>query len=291
MNCLKAKLQSEGGASILLALLMFLVCAMVGASVLAAAASNAGKARSNRTEQQSYLTLSSAIRLVADELEEARYMGKYRVWEWETPEEKDGEGNVIKPAEIFFYMEQVQGSFTGGHLLPSAGTGTALIPLRGELDAIFNQQLRAAYPKCKTPAGLLLTDASETHTLTVTLPEGLDGYPASNSGPESYRLSRMVTVRVKLDHSTRHILLTAWVGDSGTPPDKGEDTMTAELVAKVPDPTDPSKLIPGNLSLDYSPMGRTAEESGPPGGTGGTDMDAAGGPLQWELNWIKKGVA
>ena len=42
---------------------VFLVCAMVGASVLMAAASNAGKSRSSREEQQKYLTLSSAMHL------------------------------------------------------------------------------------------------------------------------------------------------------------------------------------------------------------------------------------
>ena len=61
------RISFPSGASILLALLFFLVCAMVGASVLMAAASNAGKSRSSREEQQKYLTLSSAMQLVCDE--------------------------------------------------------------------------------------------------------------------------------------------------------------------------------------------------------------------------------
>lgn len=79
MGKFRDKLRSERGASILLALLFFLVCAMVGASVLMAAASNAGKSRANREEQQKYLTLSSALRLVCDELEAAKYTAKYTV--------------------------------------------------------------------------------------------------------------------------------------------------------------------------------------------------------------------
>ena len=87
MERLGKKLRSERGASILLALLMFLVCAMVGATVLAAAVSNAGKARSNRTEQQKFLNLTSAVQLVADEIaNKATYTGKYTVWEWEEVE-------------------------------------------------------------------------------------------------------------------------------------------------------------------------------------------------------------
>ncbi len=82
MRRLREKLHSESGASILLALLMFLVCGMVASSILAAATSNAGKARSNQVEHQKYLTLSSAIRLVADELERAEYTGQYNLYEW-----------------------------------------------------------------------------------------------------------------------------------------------------------------------------------------------------------------
>lgn len=79
MRKIREKLCSESGASILLALLFFLLCAMVGASVLMAAASNAGKSRSNREEQQKYLTLSSALQLVCDELTAAEYTAKYTV--------------------------------------------------------------------------------------------------------------------------------------------------------------------------------------------------------------------
>lgn len=77
MEALKRKWNSSRGASILLALLFLLVCMMVGASVLAAAASNAGKIQSNKKEQQKYLTLSSAMSLLIDELESVEYVGKY----------------------------------------------------------------------------------------------------------------------------------------------------------------------------------------------------------------------
>ena len=44
---------------------------MVSASILMAAVSNAGKLRSGQEEQQRYLTLASALRLVCDELTES----------------------------------------------------------------------------------------------------------------------------------------------------------------------------------------------------------------------------
>lgn len=73
MKQLREKLHSQNGASILLALLFLLVCMMAAASILMAAVSNAGKIRSNYEEQQQYLALSSAIRLVSSQLERAAY--------------------------------------------------------------------------------------------------------------------------------------------------------------------------------------------------------------------------
>ena len=75
MKRLCKKLHSRSGASILLALLFFLLCMTVAASILTAAASNAGKIQSSYQEQQKYLALSSALRLAAGQLEQAAYEG------------------------------------------------------------------------------------------------------------------------------------------------------------------------------------------------------------------------
>lgn len=91
MQRLTGKLKSEKGASILLALLLLLICMMVGASVLMAAVSNAGKARSNRQEEQVYLALSSALRLVTDDLVSAKYTGNYQLLEQPDPASSDVE--------------------------------------------------------------------------------------------------------------------------------------------------------------------------------------------------------
>lgn len=315
MKRLRKKLHSERGASILLALLFFLVCIMVGASVLAAAASNAGKIRSNQTEQQRYLTLSSAIRLVADELKQAEYTGKYKVWEWtETVTEKDGEGNtVVKETIDYFYYEQEEGEYECGDL-------TDQLPFGPKLDELFGKQ------QFKLPDGTADKDgyksldipltASGTHTLTVTLSEAPAGYP---SGPgDAYTADLAVTVEVKLDLNTKHIRLTAWEGeiDPAAPPDMSK-TLQAELVGKITtDSTAPTpERAEGNLTLEDVPSGRKPLPSGktapaaasaapvtdPPssGDTvavtavtrAGEEGTVIGAPMVWELNWIKKGAA
>ena len=67
------KLRSQKGASFLLALAVFFVCSMVAASVVAAASANAQKTGGTQQAQQSYLTVSSAARLLADDLDQNAY--------------------------------------------------------------------------------------------------------------------------------------------------------------------------------------------------------------------------
>lgn len=87
MGRIHEKLKSERGASILLALLLMLICMMVGASVLMAAASNAGRTRSNRDSHQAYLALSSALWMVIDDLTSQPYYGRYSYVETHDPDD------------------------------------------------------------------------------------------------------------------------------------------------------------------------------------------------------------
>lgn len=77
MDAIFQKLRSQKGASMLLALLFLLICSMVTASILMAAAANAGKHRSNLEEHQIYLALSSAVSTLCDELNRCEYRGRY----------------------------------------------------------------------------------------------------------------------------------------------------------------------------------------------------------------------
>lgn len=69
MRKIKEKLHSENGASFLLALVAFLVAAMVSVTIVAAAVSSLKRVYSDRAVQQAHLTLTSAAQLVRDEME------------------------------------------------------------------------------------------------------------------------------------------------------------------------------------------------------------------------------
>lgn len=68
MRTLKEKLHSSSGASILMALLLLLVALMVSLVILSAAISAVKAVRSDREQQQLYLTVSSAAELIRDSI-------------------------------------------------------------------------------------------------------------------------------------------------------------------------------------------------------------------------------
>lgn len=111
MHAIPLKLRSQRGASMLLALLFLLICSMVAASILMAAAANAGKYRSNLEEHQTYLALSSAVSMLCDELNEAEYQGRYR-YEVEEKYEDNEYGEPVL-VDTLYYLDQLQGTYDG----------------------------------------------------------------------------------------------------------------------------------------------------------------------------------
>ena len=75
MTRLSQKLHSKRGASILLALMFFLICGFVGAVVLGSAVTNAEKLQGRKEDQQAYYAVSSAARLIRDALDGASCVG------------------------------------------------------------------------------------------------------------------------------------------------------------------------------------------------------------------------
>lgn len=69
MNNLFSKLNNRRGASILLALLLFLICALAGAAALTAASANIGRFSYLEQDQQQYLAVSSAAKLLRSQLD------------------------------------------------------------------------------------------------------------------------------------------------------------------------------------------------------------------------------
>ena len=66
---IKEKLRSSKGASLIIALVFMLFCAMVGSAVLAAATANGGRIAALKSDQQEYLNQRSAATLLSDELQ------------------------------------------------------------------------------------------------------------------------------------------------------------------------------------------------------------------------------
>lgn len=292
MRRLREKLHSESGASILLALLLFLVCCMVAASILAAVMSNAGKVRSNQAEQQKYLTLSSAIQFVADEIEGAAYTWKYTVYEWDVTDGSD--------TKKYFFCEQNEIEYTCDL--------DEQIPLRKWLDKEFPAKEDGYDGYERSPSAVVpaLGETVET-TLYVTLPGDLAGYPYPASDPDSdslaaYKVPNKVTVEIEVEDTPHHIRLTAWLGTGSKPTDKS-DTMIAELVAVGSVPLlsyiNPESRAPGKRN------GASGDDSILPDpylDDGGTRIDTDSGKtvsmktpvsstatMKWKLNWIKKG--
>lgn len=105
IQAFRRKLRSQRGASMLLALLFLALCTMVAASILMASAANAGKHRSNLTEHQQYLALSSAVSLLCDELSAAEYRAQYTCWTTTEDGGKDEDGNPITYTSYHFNQE------------------------------------------------------------------------------------------------------------------------------------------------------------------------------------------
>ena len=70
MQKLKQKLKSQTGASITFALLLFLVCAVVGSAVLVAGTAAAGRMSKIAEMDQRYYAVNSAARLLVDTIQE-----------------------------------------------------------------------------------------------------------------------------------------------------------------------------------------------------------------------------
>ncbi len=72
LNGIRRKLKSETGASITFALLLFLVCAVVGAAVLVAGTTASGRMSKIAENDQRYYAVNSAARFLVDTIQEKR---------------------------------------------------------------------------------------------------------------------------------------------------------------------------------------------------------------------------
>lgn len=261
MEAMKQKWDSCRGASILLALLFLLVCMMVGASVLMAAASNVGKMQSNKKEQQNYFIVSSALNLFCDELQSVQYQGKF-TYEIEANNVRVKDDTADPPEyytdRVYTYTQQV-----GELSLRSGGALSAddfnalkeLLPLYNDFDVIFAKEFSADKNfkdyEGDTPAGVgrdtneykysqdsAVAAARTTYTLEVKLPAEYGDF--------------LVTITVSVAQDGRIYLYSSLKDDS-------DFTMRAIL-----SPTDHKG--PGDLKASDdsgNPVGDTGEAPSP----------------------------
>lgn len=92
------KLQNTSGASIAIALIFFLICAVVGSLVLTAASINARAVATHRDTQQAEYTVSSAAQLVATQLAPQQANPTTLTWKYgseKIPESMDWGGDSV----------------------------------------------------------------------------------------------------------------------------------------------------------------------------------------------------
>ncbi|NCB62072.1 MAG: hypothetical protein EOM52_00410 [Clostridia bacterium] len=181
INRIRAKLHSSSGASMAIALLFLLLCLTVGAVVLTAAASNAGRMSHSRESQQDYLTVSSAARLLRDELEGLTYA---------TGEERIVDGGP-------------DGGTSSDYLnaMPDSGTLTGLV--RSLAEQMFRDQTDYVSRTGEPPGD---------KTLTVTA-AGFDGVSATLSMDAGYNLAFMCRLTDDSDSYPMTVSIPAQVMD------------------------------------------------------------------------------
>lgn len=232
-------------------MLFLLICILVTVSVSMASLSNVGKIRGNLAEQQKYLTLSSALRLVCGQLTGTgcQYQGRYSYHY--IPEETDDDGNVTQEERRIY--RQLEGGFQCG----LNQTANVILPLVNDLDALFARNFKplpgqggSAYEFTPLPQTQMFPRGPHRLVLTV---EDAGGAPHPD-------FAEKVTVTVEL-WSTGAIYLTATLGE-------GDGNAYLALEAELVPSDAPAKL----LCVEASPWE-------------GTNSTAA---MRWTLNRISK---
>ena len=249
------KLNSRRGASILLALVFVLTCVMVGISILSAAASNAGRTHSNHEEQQLYLSLSSALQLVADDLSNASYTPNVKdlCREDSEPVEvgKDEEGNVITETYTTYThtFSRAEGSIEGC-LLKNL--------FQKKLDAVFDTYMSGRnFPSSSLgyDTFVYINNISPAETVapfTLTVTPDMAGLPIE-AGRDPYHAAQAVEVDVDIDDNYR-ITLTAHLPDSDAEADSFRlSTVLTRSSSTLPDISLPTYGTDGTTTIPASP--------------------------------------
>ena len=107
---IKNKLKSRKGVSILFALLAFMVAAMVAITIITAATSMIKRVHSDKAEEQTHLTLTSAAQLVETELESSTYTVETTTSRKKTTTTKTAAGTF--GAEMGTLVDEINAAFS-----------------------------------------------------------------------------------------------------------------------------------------------------------------------------------
>ena len=111
---MREKLNSQRGASLLIALLYFLVCGLVAAVIIGAAMTNVQKLKGAHQRQQAYNSVSSAAQLIRDEMTRVEYQGMERWPEREGVPLSHGDHRGGRPAHPLRRLVRLRHRSRGG---------------------------------------------------------------------------------------------------------------------------------------------------------------------------------
>ncbi len=216
-NALKRKLKSQRGASMLLALMFLLICMMVTSSILVASVSNSAKNHSNMEQHQQYMTISSAMSAICDELNRSAYRGQY-TYRVEEEIVNDAEGNYLYTIYHYFFHQQ-DGSYQIQDTTTEAYLKKIVLP---NFDGMFGAEIKRLQEILKQGK------AHSTLELTVNGPAPKTKYSLTVE-PETKTPLDQPPVEVELQITEEYIIeLRATLGDY---------RMQAELTPKTGKPT------------------------------------------------------
>lgn len=177
MRTIKNKLSSQRGASLTFALLMFLVCAVVGSAVLTAGTAAAGRMSRIAETDQRYYSVNSAARLLIELLE------KDKIWfEEEEPEEDEsGEEAGDEPAADEEDLEKNYKLYIGAEEVGDTESSLAIDIARRTLE------MEEDTPKLSVPLSLTADEDSLAVSIEETIYPGGDLELAVSNEDDSTR--------------------------------------------------------------------------------------------------------
>ena len=182
MMPIKQKLKSENGASFLLALLAFLVAAMVCVTIITAATSSVKRVHSDRDAQQMQLAITSAAQLVRDTMGETQYC----ITTVTTTENGNAQKETTKTAAGVFAQEikdaiayiDIHGgsAYAGGMNLSVSGTDLPVIAVSFVMTSDIAEPYKLLFTLHAQETGevlyLTMESSSTTESKTETIQSG-----------------------------------------------------------------------------------------------------------------------